>query len=501
MKTTKDMLKFVNENKKNYKDDTLILKGDSVTISQTLENGKKITFPTLEDSPMFDMVKNFSERAIMPRGVSAFYSALMFSSVVCARYFNFNGNYSTLFGCLFGDTGSGKNSVKSIMEKWANDVKLSCLVSEFGGITSAAGLQNLCAVNPQTLLTYDELGAMLQKASGDNILKSGIVKMREMYTDVDGILKAASYADGKNNAGKTQDVYRPAVSICGMGNPEELAGLAEGFAGGETGRFLFFQMSNGLCQNTHLSNNPLSTRCIKRIQDILSIGMGDIVKDGYDASGLINYKQQDGKTAIDKFNAINKEEVQNPINCKFEDYNVLTAWVYKFQMDMDTARKNKDIVRERLLVRTLEKAMRISIIWALMGKSYDELQSIEDIKKDGLFISNEDLEIGISIVESSNDVILQHCNRTQYPEHIIDKAEKIINYLKTLGRPITRNNIKTDGKISISAKYWNDVDCCLLDMGVIKQTVTGTNAVTYTFENPKTLTKPKSKPAKIQAIE
>lgn len=499
MTKTSDMLKFVGENKKNYKDDTLTIKGDSVTISQRLENGKTLTFPTLEDSPMFDMIKNFSERAIMPRGVSGFYSALMFSSVVCARYFNFNGNYSTLFGCLFGDTGSGKNSVKSILEKWADDVKLTCLVSEFGGITSGAGLQALAANNPQTVLTYDEMGAMLQKASSDNILKSGVVKMREMYTDVDGVLKAASYADGKNNAGKTQDVYRPAVSICGMGNPEELAGLAEGFAGGETGRFLFFQMSNGLCQNTHISNNPLPNRCIKRIQDILSVGMGDIIKDGYDASGLINYRGQDGRTPEEKFNAINKDEVQNPIICNFEDYDVLTAWIYKFQMDMDAAHKNKDIVRERLLVRTLEKAMRISIIWALMGKPYEELQSIEDVKKNGLFISNEDLEIGINIVEASNEVILQHCSRSSYPEHIIGLADKVIAVIKKENRPVTREEIKK-AKISISSRYWEELTPCLLEMGVITMKEAGSNALRYTFEK-QNMFSANTKPAKIAAIE
>lgn len=493
------MLKFVEENKKNYHDDTLKITGNSVTISQRLENGKTLTFPTLEDSPMFDMVKNFSERAIMPRGVSGFYSALMFSSVVCARYFNFNGNYSTLFGCLFGDTGSGKNSVKSILEKWADDVKLSCLVSEFGGITSGAGLQALCAINPQSVLTYDELGAMLQKASGDTILKSGIVKMREMYTDVDGILKAASYADGKNNAGKTQDVYRPAVSICGMGNPEELAGLAEGFAGGETGRFLFFQMSNGLCQNTHVSSNPLPNRCIKRIQDILSVGMGDIVKDGYDASGIIHYKNQDGKTPIDNFNAINKDEVRNPIICNFEDYDVLTNWIYKFQMDMDAAHKNKDLVRERLLVRTLEKAMRISIIWALMGKPYDELQTIEEIKRDGLFISAEDLEIGVGIVEASNEVILQHCARIQYPEHIVAKAEEVIKVLRKFNRPIRKSDLSKEGA-SFNARYWNDVVCCLADKGVITYKEIGSSAYNITFENSNEFTKPK-KCANIAAIE
>lgn len=500
MTSTKDMLKFVNENKKNYKDDTLTIKGDSITISQTLENHKVLTFPTLKDSPMFDMVKNFSERAIMPRGVSAFYSALMFSSVICARYFNFNGNYSTLFGCLFGDTGSGKNSVKSIMEKWADDVRLSCLVSSNGGITSGSALQNLAANNPQTILVYDELGAMLQRAAGDNILKSGIVKMREMYTDVNGIMKANAYADGKSNAGKTQDVFRPAVSVCGMGNPEELTGLIEGFAGGETGRFLFFQMSNGLCQNTNVSDNPLSTRCIKRIQEILSVGMGDIVKDGYDSSGVVNYRNQDGRTPEEKFNAINKEDVRNPITCKFENNDVLTAWTYKFQIDMDTARKNKDLVRERLLVRTLEKAMRISIIWALMGKPYDELQTIEEIKKDGLFISNEDLETGINIVEASNDVILQHCSRTPYEEHIIAKAESIVKYLKKVNHPITRHDITESGKISVSPKYWSLVESCLADMGVIKNTPLGTNSYSYTFENINAFSKP-NKTAKIAAIE
>ena len=496
MTKTSDMLKFVNENKKNYKDDTLKITGNSVTISQRLDNGKTLTFPTLEDSPMFDMVKNFSERAIMPRGVSGFYSALMFSSVVCARYFNFNSNYSTLFGCLFGDTGSGKNSVKSILEKWANDVRLSCLVSEYGGVTSAAGLQALAATNPQTILTYDELGAMLQRAAGDNILKSGIVKMREMYTDVDGVLKAASYADGKNNSGKTKDVYRPAVSICGMGNPEELAGLAEGFAGGETGRFLFFQMSNGLCQNTHVSNNPLPIRCIKRIQEILSYGMGDIVKDEVDASEIITYKPKDEEN----FKSTEKDDLEKPIICNFEDCDVLTAWIYKYQMDMDTARKNKDYVRERLLVRTLEKAMRISIIWALMGKPYDELQTIEEIKKDGLFISNEDLETGINIVEASNEVILQHCSRIQYEEHIIAKAESIVKFLKKSKHPISRHDITESGNIKISSKYWSLVDSCLSDMGIIRNTIPNSNHYLYTFEDIKAT--PKSdKSADLPALE
>lgn len=455
MVSISEIRKNYDKNKQSYKFDVSTLNEEekSFNIVQQLENNT-IRYPEIKDSPLYDLMKNYMDNSYRPRDIAALCTALSFASSVCGRYFEFEGQYSTLYSILFAKSASGKDSMKKSISFWSKQIGAPDLFPQAENVTSAAALQRYCVSNPQSCLCIDEIGSWFTRAKKSEIGASAIEKLRIMYTMVNDTLNPSGYADATNDA-KKQPVERPAMSILGTGVYDEMREfLQSGYDGGDTGRFLLYKMTDGITVKETDGIVNLPQRCIDALKNILDVNL-----DWTSLTGVYNLNPNivNGKTA-DKLNA--------PIRCYMKGDTLKMLDIY--YQSIYEKNLEKDPAKAFIYSRTMEKAKRIAIIIALCGRQYKDLPDLSKVKENGLEITEQDLEMALNIVECSNKIAIDRKEELNFSDKVQRAANTIFD-LVDKNEYVLRKDLK--GKISgISGTTWDEVEECLELMGI--QTLT-----------------------------
>lgn len=459
MVSISEIRKNYDKNKQSYKFDVSTLNEEekSFNIVQQLENNT-IRYPEIKDSPLYDLMKNYMDNSYRPRDIAALCTALSFASSVCGRYFEFEGQYSTLYSILFAKSASGKDSMKKSISFWSKQICAPDLFPQAENVTSAAALQRYCVSNPQSCLCIDEIGSWFTRAKKSEIGASAIEKLRIMYTMVNDTLNPSGYADATNDA-KKQPVQRPAMSILGTGVYDEMREfLQSGYDGGDTGRFLLYKMTEGITVKETDGIVNLPQRCIDVLQNILKTNMPWNDYPSIETYNL-NPKLKDENNNIQPLNP--------PVKCYMKGDTLKMLDIY--YQSIYEKNLEKDPAKAFIYSRTMEKAKRIAIIIALCGRKYKDLPDLSKVKETKLLeITEQDLEMALNIVECSNKIAIDRKEELNFSDKVQRAATTIFD-LVDKNRYVLRKDLK--GKISgISGTTWDEVEECLELMGI--QTLT-----------------------------
>lgn len=457
MVSISEIRKNYDKNKQSYKFDVSTLNEEekSFNIVQQLENNT-IRYPEIKDSPLYDLMKNYMDNSYRPRDIAALCTALSFASSVCGRYFEFEGQYSTIYSILFAKSASGKDSMKKSISFWSKQIGAPDLFPQAENVTSAAALQRYCVSNPQSCLCIDEIGSWFTRAKKSEIGASAIEKLRIMYTMVNDTLNPSGYADATNDA-KKQPVERPAMSILGTGVYDEMREfLQSGYDGGDTGRFLLYKMTDGITVKETDGIVNLPQRCIDALQNILKTNLSH-----NDHDSITTYELNPKFQNKDK-----PDSLKPPVKCYMKGDTLKMLDIY--YQSIYEKNLEKDPAKAFIYSRTMEKAKRIAIIIALCGRQYKDLPDLSNVKENGLEITEQDLEMALNIVECSNKIAIDRKEELNFS----DKVQRAANTILDLVNQTTyvfRKDLK--GKVSgISGTTWDEVEECLELMGV--QTLT-----------------------------
>jgi hypothetical protein len=112
-----------------------------------------------------DVVNYYTVTAIKPQPQFAVQAAIAYGSVVMGRrWVTDQRNFSSLYFLNIGETGSGKEHSKTVLEELLEEAGLEELIGP-AGYTSAAGVISTLTKKPTHVSVVDELGRQLKSAA------------------------------------------------------------------------------------------------------------------------------------------------------------------------------------------------------------------------------------------------------------------------------------------------------------------------------------------------
>jgi hypothetical protein len=152
------------------------------------------------------------------------------ASVLCGRnYCSVEANTSSLFLMILGDTGVGKNYVKTGVRKFLNGAGFINLLSG-GGNTSSGAVFTALMDAPCHIQITDEIGKQLQTArkQSNGMMAEAFSTLVECYSSTDDMIQPKNYSNMSNVAqGKKTEVNKirifcPAITILGLATPKQV---------------------------------------------------------------------------------------------------------------------------------------------------------------------------------------------------------------------------------------------------------------------------------------
>lgn len=152
------------------------------------------------------------------------------ASVLCSRnYCSTHANTSSLFLMVLGDTGVGKNYIKTGVRKFLMGSGLIDMLSG-GGNTSSGAVFTALMESPRHIQITDEIGKQLQTArkQSNGMMAEALNVLVECYSSTDDMVQPKNYSNMSNAAqGKKLDapkirVFCPAITILGLATPKQV---------------------------------------------------------------------------------------------------------------------------------------------------------------------------------------------------------------------------------------------------------------------------------------
>lgn len=185
-----------------------------------------LSFPVPILNDLLAWVEGFSrqpQRQISIQGVIAL------ASVLCGRlYESTEANTSSLYLMVLGETGVGKNYVKTAIQQFLTQSHLMNLLSGSGN-TSSGAVYSALHEAPCHIQIIDEIGKHLQTArkQQNGQMAESFTTLVEAYSATTSLIMPKNYSNmGRKRADQVskqeQIVHCPAISILGLATPAQM---------------------------------------------------------------------------------------------------------------------------------------------------------------------------------------------------------------------------------------------------------------------------------------
>ena len=231
-----------------------------------------------------DVVNYYSITAIKPQPQFAVQAAIAFGSVVMGRrWVTDQRNFSSLYFLNIGETGSGKEHSKTVLEDLLEEAGLEELIGP-AGYTSGAGVISTLTKKPTHVSVIDELGRMLKAAAAKGMQHKadGITAIMEVFGRQDGTLRQQGYATNTMKSSEAEKlekvIKRPSLTLVGMSTPSEFLQAIGGgdVASGLLNRFLIVKSEIGVQMSQDKRRSNISERLAKWSKEHAHAQVGDL---------------------------------------------------------------------------------------------------------------------------------------------------------------------------------------------------------------------------------
>ena len=218
-----------------------------------------------------DVVNYYTVTAIKPQPQFAVQAALAFGSVVMGRrWVTDQRNFSSLYFLNIGETGSGKEHTKTVLESLLEEAGLEELIGP-AGYTSGSGVLSTLTKKPTHVSVIDELGRQLQAAAAKGMQHKadGITAIMEVFGRQDGTLRQQGYATNTMKSAEAEKlekvIKRPSLTLVGMSTPSEFLKAIGGgdVASGLLNRFIIVKSEIGVQMSQKKRQSSISERLAK----------------------------------------------------------------------------------------------------------------------------------------------------------------------------------------------------------------------------------------------
>ena len=231
-----------------------------------------------------DVVNGYSISAIKPQPQFAVQCAIAFGSVVMGRrWVTDRRNFSSLYLLNIGETGSGKEHTKTVLETMLDQAGLTDLIGP-AGYTSGAGVMSTLINKPVHVAVVDELGRQLKAAAATGMQHKAdaLTSIMECFGRQDGTFRPAGYSTMTLKASEAEKlekvVKRPSLTLVGMSTPSEFMKAIGGgdVASGLLNRFLIVKSEIGVQLSQRNSVASISDRLSKWAKEHAHAHDGDL---------------------------------------------------------------------------------------------------------------------------------------------------------------------------------------------------------------------------------
>jgi len=231
-----------------------------------------------------DVVNYYTVTAIKPQPQFAVQCALAFGSVAMGRrWVTDQRNFSSLYFLNIGETGSGKEHTKTVLEELLEEAGLEDLIGP-AGYTSGAGVLSTLTKKPTHVSVVDELGRQLKAAaaSGMQHKQDSITLIMECFGRQDGTLRQAGYATNTMKSSEAEKlekvIKRPSLTLVGMSTPSEFMQAIGGgdVASGLLNRFIIVKSEIGVQMSQKKRKSSISDRLSTWANAHASAKVGDL---------------------------------------------------------------------------------------------------------------------------------------------------------------------------------------------------------------------------------
>jgi hypothetical protein len=207
-----------------------------------------------------DVVNYYTTTAIKPQPQFAVQAAIAFGSVAMGRrWVTDQRNFSSLYFLNIGETGSGKEHTKTVLEDLLEQSGLDDLIGP-AGYTSGSGVISALTKKPVHVSVIDELGRQLKAAAAKGMQHKAdaITSIMEVFGRQDGTLRQAGYATNTMKSADAEKlekvIKRPSLTLVGMSTPSE---FLQAIGGGDVA-------SQGCSTALLLCAQKSASRCLKK---------------------------------------------------------------------------------------------------------------------------------------------------------------------------------------------------------------------------------------------
>ncbi len=177
-----------------------------------------------------EVVDYYNKTSIKNQPQFAVTAALAIGAMITQRrYKTDQENYTSINIINVGDTSTGKERLKGVIEEISIDVGISHLIGP-SGYTSAGGVFTALLNKPAHITIIDELGRQLgsSKREKNANKETAQTMMMEVFGRLNGVLRPSGYSSmtktNKDKADAAEELYisHPALSIFAMTTPDTL---------------------------------------------------------------------------------------------------------------------------------------------------------------------------------------------------------------------------------------------------------------------------------------
>ena len=231
-----------------------------------------------------DVVNYYTVSAIKPQPQFAVQCAIAFGSVSMGRrWVTDQRNFSSLYFLNIGETGSGKEHTKTVIEELLEQSGLEELIGP-AGYTSSAGVLSTLTKKPTHVSVIDELGRQLKAASAKGMQHKAdaITAIMECFGRQDGTLRQQGYATNTMKSADAEKlekvVKRPSLTLVGMSTPSEFMQAIGGgdVASGLLNRFIIVKSEIGVQMSQKKRRSTISDRLATWAKDHANANEGDL---------------------------------------------------------------------------------------------------------------------------------------------------------------------------------------------------------------------------------
>jgi len=231
-----------------------------------------------------DVVNHYATTAIKPQPQFSVQAAIAFGSVVMGRrWVTDQRNFSSLYFLNIGETGSGKEHTKSVLEDLLEEAGLEELIGP-AGYTSGAGVLSTLTKKPTHVSVIDELGRQLKAAAAKGMQHKAdaLTALMETFGRQDGVLRQQGYATNTMKSSEAEKlekvVKRPSLTLVGMSTPSEFMQAISGgdVASGLLNRFIIVKSDIGVQMSQEKRSSSITDRLSKWAKEHAHAKVGDL---------------------------------------------------------------------------------------------------------------------------------------------------------------------------------------------------------------------------------